>query len=208
MYQIHSTMVSPDRFLSVTVTRAPLEKVRDAICTVLSRISPDRFRGHSKKLDVADIYGDVPPAGGAHLFEVVAYSPRLYPGNCAFITNISDGWNSLSHLVAREHKELQVQVISTQDGVEFPKNRIEVWRGGESKRLVMVMRDSDKWVFFQKGVPEIIEDMELYKIKIRRKRLERSTVLSYMARFGWGIESPEFWDSKEDALYFSETRKV
>jgi hypothetical protein len=70
----------------------------------------------------------------------------------------------------------------------------------------MVMRDSDAWIFVQKGEPEDFEDVELYNNRLKRDRLNREAVTRYLRKLGWGIDEPSFWKAS-DAVYFEETSK-
>ena len=195
------------RFLSLSIARAQLSLVDRAVQHVLSRIAPGRFRRRIGQLHLSDLYEIEPPAGAAHLFKVAMYSPRQSSSDCVMITNVADGWNSLCHLIAREHLEFQIQVISTRPGVEYPQNFLEVWRAGESVRKIMAMRDSDKWLFFQEGTPEGFEETERYNLKTKRDRLNRDSVIRSLRKIGWNIEQSSFWTATGDAIYFDETRK-
>jgi hypothetical protein len=68
------------------------------------------------------------------------------------------------------------------------------------------MRDSDEWVFFQKGEPQGFEEPELYLLRLKRDRLNRVIIVRYLQRCGWDIARASFWDAPE-AVYFEELRK-
>jgi hypothetical protein len=195
---------SPARFLSFTITTASRERVDQSLQLVLSRIKLGRFRRFTAPLSLSTIYEVEPPAGGAHPFKLVLYTPSQVPKCCVVITNKADGWNSLFHLIAKEHHEFQIQVISTQDDVEYPKNKIEIWRSGQSVRTVMVIRDSDKWVFFEKGEIEKFEQQHLYKNRIKKMRLNRNHIIEYCQSIGWDITKDSFWKTDQESIYYEE----
>jgi hypothetical protein len=84
------------------------------------------------------------------------------------VTNLADGWNSLSDNIAKEHDEFQMQIISTRTEAQYPKNSLEVWRHGLSVRKIMAMRDSDDWIFFQGGAPEDYENQSFYARSMKK----------------------------------------
>ncbi|HXE86858.1 MAG TPA: hypothetical protein VN524_08690, partial [Hyphomicrobiaceae bacterium] len=104
-----------------------------------------------------DIQDRSAPRGRAP-FSPRPYSPLQLPSICVLVTNLSDGWNSLCHLLAKEHGQFQLQVKSTRPHVEWPLHSLQVWNGGQSVRLVRAMRDTDGWDFFQKGEPQDFEE--------------------------------------------------
>src|SRR5579885_1493937 len=65
------------------------------------------------------------------------------------MTNLSDGWTSLSSLIAEEVKVFQIQVISSEKSALYPINRFQIWREGRSVRSVLVMKSigqsSGRW---------------------------------------------------------------
>jgi hypothetical protein len=195
------------RTLSLTVIGASLDTVDQEIRAVLSRIAPNRFRRVVGELCLNAIYEIDPPTGGAHLFKLVIYTPRQSMGNCVLVTNVTDGWNSLCHKIANEYKHFQFQVISSRPDVKYPQNFFEVWRSGVSTRAVICMRDSDKWVFFQKGKSEDFEETSFYEHRVKRARLTREIITGYLRKNGWNIDQPSFWEAATGGIYFEELRK-
>jgi hypothetical protein len=124
------------------------------------------------------------------------------------VANLQDGWSSLCHLLAREHRQFQIQAKSTRPGAAWPQNKIDVWGDGERSRVVMAMRDTDAWKFFQKGEPRDFEEVALYERRIIRQRLDRDAIVRYLRRIGWDISKPSFWESTMEATYFEEISKI
>ncbi len=198
---------SSERTLSCTIIRAPLSEVDEAIKSVLSKIARKGFQRFEAPLDIFEIYAIDPPPGGAHPFKLVIYSPRECPECTVFISNRADGWNSLCYLLAEKHKAFQVQVTSTRDDVKYPKHMIQVWQAGQSTRIVMVLRDSDKWVFSERGELQNFEEKEFYSNRFVKKRLNRVIIRKYLKKIGFNIECLEFWQSIDNAVYFEEAQK-
>jgi hypothetical protein len=101
-----------------------------------------------------------------------------------------------------------LQAISTRLNVEYPSNRIEVWKTGKSIRKVIAMRDSDEWEFMERGELQDFEEKDLYRNRIIQKRLDRQAITRYLRRVGWDISDQSFWKSDVDAIYFEETAKA
>jgi len=195
------------KFLSLTAVRVKLEQIDQCLKLILARIGHGRFERTITSLSLDRIYNVEPPAGSAHLFKVVSYSPAAAPDSSCIVTNLSDGWNSLSYLLAKEHKAYQVQVISTRQGVEFPQNRIEIWNNGESRRTVMAMKDGEKWMFLEKGSVQEFEDEGNYKRRKKKDRLTRDILIRYLEDIGFSITLPAFWLAAGSAIYYEERHK-
>ncbi len=195
------------RFLAFTLVQSPLPQVDKAIETELDRIAPHRFSRHLGKLQLLNLYETAPPPGGAHLYKIAIYSPCIAPDCTLIMTNLADSWSSLSYLVSKIVRSEQLLVISSEQDVRYPMNRFELWRNGQSARSVMVMRDSDKWVFYERGVAEPFEEPELYAQVQKRKRLTRDILLRYVKKAGWDVASPDFWTATGETVYYKKTEK-
>ena len=196
--------ISSRRFLSATIFDQPKKAVENALQFCLSRIVPDRFSSFQAPVELTRIYEIEPPAGSPHLKNLLLFSPRSNPKECVLICNLRDGWASLSWLLAKELKSLQIRISSTPQGAEYPQSLFELWQAGQSIRLVMAMRDSDKWVFVERGATQPFEEPDLYKKFRKKARLERETLVRYSRRIGWDIAEDDFWTSDEPGTYFAE----
>ncbi len=203
---LEATNLGKTRFLSFTMADLPVDQLDIVMSNVLSRIARDRFRRSEGNFFLSRIYEGEPLRGGAHLFKVVIYSSLVAQNRSIIITNLADGWNSLAHLVAREHNCFQIQIISTLLDVLFPINRFEVWRSGVSVRSVLAMRDTDEWKFFQKGEPEFFEDKNYYNTKLKKNKLNREIIVRYIERIGINIRDERFWRANDAAIYYEESR--
>ena len=193
------------RFLSLTAVSAELNVVDEAIQRILAGwIVSART---TSALDLGAIYDVEPPSGGAHPYKLVVFAPTASPASSIIVTNLRDGWASLSHAVAREVGAPQMQIISTGRGAAYPQHLFQCWRDGTARRIVMAMRDSERWEFFEHGEVEPFEDAGLYLQRLKRCRLTRETLVSYLLQLGWDVTSERFWHSERDAVYFKQSRK-
>ncbi len=154
-------------------------------------------------LDLKRLYDVKPPAGGAHAFAVVLYAPRSAAGSTVVVTNLSDGWSSLSHVLAGRLRAKQVQVTATASEQEYPATFFHAWMDG-NERVVMCMRDSHAWVFHAQGPTLPFEEVAAYLARRVSKRFTRDMALRYVAALGWDATSTEFWQAQGNAIYFEQ----
>jgi hypothetical protein len=84
---------------------------------------------------------------------------------------------------------------------------MQLWKQGNSLRLVQVLRDTDKWEFIERGPVQPFENPVNYKKRRRRDRLTRDDLLKYMRSFGWEFNRSDFWRSESPAVYYIEERR-
>lgn len=196
------TSLADDRFLSATLFDLPLAEVDLIAGTVLARIGQTSMVRYPSPLDLNEIYVGEPPAGGAHPYKFVLYEP-VAPTSCTvMVTNLADGWNSLAWLISKEHPSRQLQIRSSRKDDEYPVHELQIVSRGQEERLVRVMRDSDRWEFFERGPRRDFEDIEGYSARLVRKRLDRPKIVSYLHALGWDVESADFWRSERPAIYY------
>jgi len=198
------TPTSPHRFLSLTTVAAPLEKTASTIDEILGGWSAHGHDTRRGPLDLSILYDTDPVSGGAHPFKVVAFSPGDAAATTAIVTNLADGWNSLSYALSKRLKVLITQVTSTKNGDKYPKHSFEVWRHGERCRVLQVLRDSDKWKFYQHGRTEHFENPDHYRRRRISDRLHRAILIEYLKAIGWDATSESFWRPTDDAIYFEQ----
>lgn len=51
------------------------------------------------------------------------------------------------------------------------------------ERLIQVYKE-DKWVFYEEGIPLSIENINYYKNRLIKKRLNNSVIKEYLLKFG------------------------
>ena len=73
--------------------------------------------------------------------------------------------------------------------------------------MVMVMRDSDKWRFVQRGDLEPFEEASHYGVTPTSKRLTRPILIRYLQGLGSDVEKDLFWQSSDESVIYSELTK-
>lgn len=195
--------LSDERALSLTVIDAPQSIINKSVQDIMNTIIDGRnMKKSEKNLDVYSLYRLRPPRGGAHPYQVLTYAPVSNNSSCVLMTNLADGWNSLCYILAKKHKLFQIQIKSSSKNEPYPMHKFEVWRNGLSVSIVYVMKDDRRWEFWAKGEVLEFERPERYLERIKKKRIDRNLLISYMKSIGWDITNCDFWRASSQATYF------
>jgi len=79
-----------------------------------------------------------------------------------------------------------------QSGAGFTYRQVK--DGDVFERAVQVAQQDSKWLFFESGEPLIEEDVQLYKTRLKRDRLNEERVSQLLSRLGASPWSEEFYD--------------
>jgi len=107
----------------------------------------------------------------------------------------------ISKVIAGMHFSFRLSRLD----VEYPGNFITVVENGKALRVVYAMRDSDRWVFFEKGDPLPIEDVNLYQARWKKDRLTPEIISAYLRRIGYGSLQKGFWIDRSAAAWLLAT---
>jgi hypothetical protein len=125
----------------------------------------------------------------------IFWSPESAPGKTAFMSNLTDGWQSLCHMLGTKEGLRTLRVRASTAREEWPVVDFEYYRGGLSCRYVRAMRDDPRWEFFQTGQPLDEENLERYSARRIRDRLTEQDVADIAAKLGWPVSRADFWKS-------------
>lgn len=197
---------TPARFLSLAAAHVSVNRMATCLREILGRTARGRFseRAVRGELRLDGLYDIEPLRGGAHAFRVLIYEPRSDPQTSVLMTNLRDGWSSVCGLLAHCHLETQAQIICTPENTEYPKYALEVWRGGDSIRSLMLMKDSDQWQFYHSGAALPFETIERYDRRPKKARVDRRLIVAYLRDLGWDLGDDSFWEAAGDQLWFEE----
>lgn len=187
------------QYLVIALFRAPLRTVHSELEQLLGH---EAYEIHDGPLATDWVYKGRPPRGGAHLRRVLLYEPASNPGTTAMIANLEDGWMTLVNILAGKISGEHLLVRSIDDD-QYPLGDLEVWTDGKSERYVRAMRDP-KWEFYERGQARAFEDVECYRAKRIRDRVNRRVLLQCLRKAGWDLESPQFWESRQPSVYVTE----
>jgi hypothetical protein len=158
----------------------------------------EKYKIYSKPFKF-DLYESKPLNGGAHFEKVYFFSPKNYKDICVMFSNYSDGLSSLVYQITFELKItaycFRITVIDSFETL----NSFACVSNGDEIRTVYTMRDP-RWVFYSQGEIQWFEDVEFYKRKIIKTRLNKDILISYCVKLGFDITDDEFWESDQSFL--------
>lgn len=192
------------RHIFFTCVPRPLPAVQAAVLEVLAGVSVLSFRENVRAMGLEDIYTDEPPAGARHPSSVMLFAPRTSPGCTVLFANAQDGWMTLTVSTSKKLAGPFYSLDLGSDRVEWPMYRLAVRENGEDIRCMHVMKDSDRWVFYQKGDPIPEEDVTMYQKRRVRDRMTREYLVGVAERLGFPVADDSFWRSDIEAVYFEE----
>ncbi len=134
----------------------------------------------------------------------VFYYPSVNDEKLVFISNLSDGWDSLLYSISQNNSKSNYLLFRMSQG-EHPLMEMSFVDSGNTLRLVRVMKER-KWEFYEEGVPLSFERKENY---IKRKIPDRVThelLLSYSIKNGIDFTSPDFFRTQKESLWVNEVR--
>ncbi|MFZ6818367.1 hypothetical protein [Undibacterium sp. Ji22W] len=111
---------------------------------------------------------------------------------------LCDGYDSLCHCLTINHALTTLhwsahdEWTSMQSGAVFSYRYVK--DGDVFERTVQAAQQDRKWLFFESGKPLVEEDVQLYKTRIKRDRLNEERVSQLLARLGASPWSEEFYD--------------
>jgi len=120
--------------------------------------------------------------------------------------NYADGWQSLAVCVSKHVSGKVFRLAVGSEREEWPLYLFEVVEGGRERRHVSVVKDVDRWKFWQTGDPLPEEEVTVYRKRRIIDRLSRQYLVSLAERLGFPIDDDRFWESDMMAVYFEEQR--
>lgn len=132
---------------------------------------PKEFNPNPKKLQILGVHG-------ATLCYTLVES------------NVAEGIPALASNLARAHPEFTIIHVRSapESGAEWPCQWISIYRPGEEKRLVRVMKDYNGWDFYEVGKPVEGEQPDRYSARLKKKRFTREDIVRILACYGVEID--------------------
>jgi hypothetical protein len=119
-----------------------------------------------------------------------------------FLSNISDGWQTLINAYFTSYKHEIIRVRLSDDVNDYPVFLFE-YISLSNHRIIQVMKDYDGWDFYQSGTIMSFENEANYKVKKIANRLNNDIIVGYLRNNGIDINDDGFRESKTDAVEFS-----
>jgi len=110
-----------------------------------------------------------------------------------FVSSVADGYFSMIISISKKIPGTHLLIEVSRPDLTYPRSAVGAVEAAESVRTVYAMRDSDVWVFYEKGDPLPFEDIGLYQARRKRDRLTPEIIAMYLKRIGYGSLRREFW---------------
>jgi hypothetical protein len=119
-----------------------------------------------------------------------------------FLSNISDGWQTLINSYFDEHKHQIIRVRLSDSAKHYPAYLFE-YMTQSNHRIIQALKDDDGWDFYQSGAILSLENETNYRKRKIADRLNSDIIIEYLKNDGIDINVENFWTSKGDAVEFS-----
>lgn len=130
-----------------------------------------------------DLHEYINPERGFVLERFTWWTSMLYPNMVFLSSNLCDGLQTGCHYL---QKELNCECInfsvSSSKGL-YQKNHFGYISADGKERIVMAIKE-EKWTFFQDGEPLPFENIELYKNKRIKDRINFAVINEYLMKLG------------------------
>lgn len=135
----------------------------------------------------------------------LVYQLKSNPDYLLFSSNLIDGWYTLLYSISKKHKIELIRIQTyLQNNENEPCYTFNYIKNGE-ERFVTLYKESNKWVFYEKGEPLGFENLELYREKLKKKRLSNEIIFGYLEKIGNAANSINFEDDSNGKMVLFES---
>lgn len=133
----------------------------------------------AKKLNIEEYFD---PISGANMEDFVCWENDLYKDMVFFASKQADGLNSLCYVVRKKLQCAMLQCALSNKTSEYePMYRLHFTHTNGDERIIMAYKE-DRWVFYQSGIPLSIENVELYKNRMIKNRINNDIIKDYLLK--------------------------
>lgn len=144
---------------------------------------------------------------GYNTIKCLIYSPKCKPDTTVFYTNLDDGWNHFVEHYLIKHNNWDSYYFSFADAPNILLPSFQMFNYGNGGHRYLLCQKEAKWIFYQEGNPLPFEDIERYKQRLIKKRVDTQLLLKYMRMAGWDLESDDFWIAEGDAIEYEQIKE-
>lgn len=191
-------------FFPLTILESPLEVAQEEIKSIVENWWGDK-RIYSDDVDLDKI--NPPPEitpGGAHFTKILLWEPKNNEGKTALFVNLLDAYNSLIHVWNDKYGKQAITLKLSNDSIcDYPHHEINIKTENKEERIIYTHVES-KWEFFQIGPIQEFENLDHYKSRKIKDRLNNEIVNAYLSSLGYEIGSDSFYKSHKSGIYFEQ----
>lgn len=136
--------------------------------------------------------------------QFILFAPKCNPHTTIMYANIIDGYVNLIKY-ASEKCGMEYYNILISDGKSQMMEAYHFHYYSPSQvRHVLCYKDP-QWVFYEEGEPLGVEQVENYKSRLKKKRLNKDIILQYLNHLGWDIMDENLWHTDNVIYEFVQT---
>ena len=122
---------------------------------------------------------------GNTLYDVFSFwKTSQYPEFVFFTSNSGDGRFTLCNIIHQRLKCEYIQCTMRNGNEELAPGYFFHYANKEMDERDILAYKEDKWVFYEKGTPLLLECMELYKKRRINQRINNSIIIDYLQKYG------------------------
>lgn len=181
--------------IAIEFFNADIETVKQKLLS-LSPFSLFQVFAKNQDKGKMNVLGMLTPQYLPNQIRFVLFEPTCNIGTTVCYTNLTNGWgevfdgNSPSLGFKAYHCRICDELYASYHFACFD---------GTKKRYILCYQDP-QWVFYEEGVPLDFENVELYKLRLKKKRLNKEIILQYLNHLGWNLLDENFWRT-ENVVY-------
>ena len=136
--------------------------------------------------------------------QFILYAPQNNPHTTIMYANIMDGYVNLIKYVAKKCG-MEYYNVSIYDGTSQMMEAYHFHYYSSTKCRHILCYQDPQWVFYEDGEPLEFENVELYKLRLKKKRLNKEIILQYLNHLGWNLLDENFWRTENVVYEFVQT---
>ncbi|WP_298142744.1 hypothetical protein [Flavobacterium sp.] len=191
-------------FFPLTILDTPLETAKAEIEGIIRNWWGDiKIEKGAVNLDKVNPPPKITP-GGAHFTKILIWTPINNPNMTALFVNLQDAYNSLIHVWNDKFEKRAITLRLSNDKIcTYPHHEICIKTSDKNERVVYSHFES-KWEFFDFGPIQDFENVDYYKAKRIKDRINNDIINSYMGKLGLEIWTDDFYKSNKDGVYLEQ----
>jgi len=134
------------------------------------------------------------------------YEPLSNPGKTVFFSNLVDGWYTAVYNYVRLFYKGAFFPSFTIDEINnkalYRFSRFKVSSNEVEERVVYLLKDN-RWVFFERGIPLEIENMDNYIKRNKIERLDNEIIIGYLKKAGYDLMKSAFYQTEKKGYLFT-----
>lgn len=175
-------MVSDFKFVTFSVFDiSDFSKLTDAVREIFKKkIEKGKVALYERKPIIKEYIN--PKSGGSHFPKFSCWQNKIYNNKVFFISNYEDGLANVCRNI-QKHLRCNAIMCALSNETENPFFKFHYFNSNLQERLLQAYKE-DKWVFYEEGTPLPFENLDYYKNRLIKNRLNNSIIKEYLLKTG------------------------